>query len=58
LYASKEVIEKRALKTLKSYGNGSGHIFNLGHGILPDIDPDNLKTLVNFVKENSSQFHN
>ncbi|MCB0742502.1 MAG: uroporphyrinogen decarboxylase [Ignavibacteriales bacterium] len=57
LYGSEEVIKDRALKTMKSYGNGSGHIFNLGHGILPDVAPANLKTLVNFVKENSTQFH-
>jgi uroporphyrinogen decarboxylase len=58
LYAPEDVIKERALKTLQSYGNGSGHIFNLGHGILPDVEPENLKTLVKFVKENSYQFHN
>jgi uroporphyrinogen decarboxylase len=58
LYAPEDVIKDRALKTLKSYGNGGGHIFNLGHGILPDVEPEKLKTLVKFVKENSSQFHN
>ena len=57
LYGSEEIIKNRALRTMQSYGNGSGHIFNLGHGILPDVNPENLKTLVNFVKENSSQFH-
>lgn len=57
LYGSKEVIKERALKTMQSYGNGSGHIFNLGHGILPDVPPANAKTLVDFVKENSAQFH-
>ena len=57
LYGSEEVIRDRALKTMQSYGNGSGHIFNLGHGILPDVEPEKLKTLVNFVKENSQQFH-
>ena len=57
LYGSDEIIKDRALKTMQSYGNGSGHIFNLGHGILPDVDPEKLKTLVNYVKENSSQFH-
>jgi uroporphyrinogen decarboxylase len=57
LYGSEEVIKDRALKTMQSYGNGSGHIFNLGHGILPDISPANAKVLVDFVKENSAQFH-
>jgi uroporphyrinogen decarboxylase len=57
LYGTEEVIKERALKTMQTYGNGTGHIFNLGHGILPDISPDNAKTLVDFVKEASSQFH-
>ncbi len=57
LYGNEDIIKERALKTMKSYGNGSGHIFNLGHGILPDVPPANAKTLVDFVKENSSQFH-
>lgn len=58
LYAPKEIIEKRALNIMKSFGEGTGHIFNLGHGILPDVQPQNLKALVDFIKSNSSQFHN
>ncbi|MCB9207712.1 MAG: uroporphyrinogen decarboxylase, partial [Ignavibacteriales bacterium] len=56
LYGDVEVIKDHALKTMQSYGNGSGHIFNLGHGILPDIKPAHAKALVDFVKENSQQF--
>jgi len=57
LYAADNVIKERAHKTMQSYGNGSGHIFNLGHGILPDVPPENAKVLVDFVKENSNIFH-
>jgi uroporphyrinogen decarboxylase len=57
LYANKEKIKVEAKKILKSYGHGSRHIFNLGHGILPDIDPENVKTLVKFVKEESEKYH-
>ena len=57
LYADKEKIEKRAFKVMNSYGKGSGHIFNLGHGILPDVPPENAKALVDFVKNNSFSFH-
>ena len=57
LYANHNFIREEARKVLTSFGRGSGHIFNLGHGILPDVDPDNLKTLVNFVKEESKEFH-
>lgn len=58
LYGSKEYIYKEVKRVLKSFGNGNGHIFNLGHGILPDIDPENVKALVQFVKEESKSFHN
>lgn len=57
LYADHERIREEAVKILQSFGNGSGHIFNLGHGILPDIQPENLKALVKFVKEESAVFH-
>ncbi len=57
LYGSKEKIREEVKKVLASYGEGSGHIFNLGHGILPNIDPENAKALVQFVKEESKQFH-
>ena len=57
LYGSKEKIREEVKKVLASYGKGSGHIFNLGHGILPTIDPENAKALVQFVKEESKNFH-
>jgi uroporphyrinogen decarboxylase len=57
LYADHEKIRREARKILKSFGHGSGHIFNLGHGILPDVRPENLKALVDFVKEESVRYH-
>jgi uroporphyrinogen decarboxylase len=42
---------------LTSYGKGPGHVFNLGHGITPDIDPDNLGVLLDAVHELSPQYH-
>lgn len=57
LYASPEKIREEVKIILESYGKGSGHIFNLGHGILPDIDPEHLKALVRFVKEESKRYH-
>ncbi|MFA7488362.1 MAG: uroporphyrinogen decarboxylase family protein, partial [Lysobacteraceae bacterium] len=41
----------------QSYGHGSGHIFNLGHGITPDVQPDHLKVLVDAVHELSRPYH-
>ena len=57
LYANKDHIKKEVMQVLESFGKGNGHIFNLGHGVLPDIDPENVKALVQFVKEESIYFH-
>jgi len=57
LRESPEVIREGVAKTLASYGHGPGHVFNLGHGITPDIDPDNLGVLVDAVHELSPQYH-
>ena len=45
-----DVIEEHASNVLKQLG-GVKHIFNLGHGVLPETDPDMLKRLVDFVHE-------
>ncbi|MGI9224638.1 MAG: uroporphyrinogen decarboxylase [Woeseiaceae bacterium] len=57
LRESPDVIRQGVADTLASYGNGPGHVFNLGHGITPDIDPDNLGVLVDAVHELSPQYH-
>ncbi len=57
LYANKDYIRKETKRVLSSFGKGDGHIFNLGHGVLPDIDPENVKALVQSVKEESKFFH-
>uniref|UniRef100_UPI00307D8111 uroporphyrinogen decarboxylase family protein n=1 Tax=Ignavibacterium sp. TaxID=2651167 RepID=UPI00307D8111 len=57
LYANKDYIKKEVISVLESFGYGSGHIFNLGHGVLPDVNPENVKALVQFVKEESKVFH-
>ncbi|WKZ70248.1 MAG: uroporphyrinogen decarboxylase [Melioribacteraceae bacterium] len=57
LYSTADGIKKEASRILESFGKGSGHIFNLGHGILPDVPPANAKLLVDFVKEESKKYH-
>lgn len=57
LYGSEEKIKTEALRVMESFGKGSGHIFNLGHGILPDVNPEKLKYLVEVVKKESVRFH-
>lgn len=52
-----EVIRQGVADTLASYGTGPGHVFNLGHGITPDIDPEHLGVLVEAVHELSPQYH-
>ena len=57
LRESPEIIRQGVADTLASYGNGPGHVFNLGHGITPDINPDHLGVLVDAVHELSPQYH-
>ncbi len=52
-----DTIRRGVADTLASYGEGPGHVFNLGHGITPDIDPDNVSVLVDAVHEMSPQYH-
>ncbi|MFK2904021.1 uroporphyrinogen decarboxylase [Dyella ginsengisoli] len=49
LRASPEVIRREARAVLDSYGNHPGHVFNLGHGITPEVDPEHVKVLVDEV---------
>ena len=57
LLASPEVIRNEVRKTLESFGPGEGHVFNLGHGITPEVDPDHLAALLQAVAEVSPAFH-
>ncbi len=57
LYAAPERIRAEAATILKSYGSGSGHVFNLGHGIHQHINPDHVKVLVDSVHELSKPYH-
>ncbi|NIT60144.1 MAG: uroporphyrinogen decarboxylase [Aliifodinibius sp.] len=57
LFAPKERIRGEVMRVLEKAGHGSGHIFNLGHGILPQTPVDNAKAMVEFVKNESPKFH-
>ena len=57
LYATPEVIREKAGHILEQYGPGNGHVFNLGHGITPDVNPENAAALINAVHELSAPFH-
>ena len=57
LLANRKVIRREVSETLNSFGQGDGHVFNLGHGITPDVDPENLSALISAVWELSPGFH-
>jgi len=51
LYGSREYIERRVREILERVGGRNGHIFNLGHGILPTAPIDNVKYMIDLVHE-------
>jgi len=57
LYASPERIRAEVAAVLESFGPGSGHVFNLGHGIHPGIDPEHTGAMVAAVRELSPAYH-
>ncbi|WP_444918809.1 uroporphyrinogen decarboxylase [Microbulbifer sp. JMSA003] len=57
LYASPERIRTEVAAVLKSFGQGSGHVFNLGHGITPKVDPKHAGAMIEAVVELSAQYH-
>jgi uroporphyrinogen decarboxylase len=58
LYASAERIRREVGAVLGSYGRGSGHVFNLGHGVHQHADPDKVAAAVEAVHELSRKYHN
>ena len=57
LYAEPARIRGEVKTILDAYGKGSGHIFNLGHGITPQVDPENAGAFLTAVEELSPQYH-
>lgn len=55
LLAPWEVVERRAADVLARGAKAEGHVFNLGHGVLPGTDPDRLARLTDFVRESSAR---
>ena len=57
LYASPQAIRRSVAEILASFGNGSGHVFNLGHGIHPTIPPEHAAAMIEAVHELSRPYH-
>lgn len=54
LYSSEDSVKEHAKKILNDYNKDTGHVFNLGHGIHPAIEPEKVKALVDFVHQYSA----
>ncbi|MEE4202557.1 MAG: uroporphyrinogen decarboxylase [Halieaceae bacterium] len=57
LNASPERIREEVATILAAYGEGTGHVFNLGHGVTPGINPEHVGAMVDAVVELSPQYH-
>ncbi|EGK10997.1 uroporphyrinogen decarboxylase [Kingella kingae] len=57
LFGTPDAIKAEAARILADFGNGSGHVFNLGHGINQHAAPEHAKILVDTVHELSRQYH-
>ena len=57
LYASPERIRQEVATILAAYGKGTGHVFNLGHGIHQHVTPENAAAFVDAVHELSREYH-
>jgi len=57
LYAPAERIRQEVATILQGFGKGSGHVFNLGHGIHLDVPPENAKIFVDAVHQLSVPYH-
>jgi uroporphyrinogen decarboxylase len=50
VFAPTEVMTARAAEIIQAGRAANGHVFNLGHGVIPSTDPDQLKRLTEFVQ--------
>ncbi len=57
LYAPPERIRAEVAAVLADFGAGAGHIFNLGHGIHPQVDPEQVAVMIEAVHECSVPYH-
>jgi uroporphyrinogen decarboxylase len=51
LLAPPDQLRAETLRVLRSFGAGAGHVFNLGHGITPEVEPERVALLVKTVQE-------
>jgi uroporphyrinogen decarboxylase len=57
LLTDPETVRREAKQVLEDYGRGTGHVFNLGHGVSQFTPPENVAALVETVHEVSVRYH-
>jgi uroporphyrinogen decarboxylase len=57
LFSPADAVQRETEKVLASFGHGSGHVFNLGHGISQFTPPEAVKTLIDCVHQSSRRYH-
>ncbi|MDX8410627.1 MAG: uroporphyrinogen decarboxylase [Mariprofundaceae bacterium] len=57
LYANPARIREEVKDILARFGHGNGHVFNLGHGITPDVKPEHAIEFFKAVREESTRYH-
>ena len=57
LFGTPDRVRSEALDVLQRFGRGTGHVFNLGHGISQHTDPESVRVLVDTVRQESPAYH-
>ncbi len=57
LYATPQRIRNEVNRILSQFGSHEGHVFNLGHGVTPHVNPDHAKAFFDAVVELSPKYH-
>ena len=57
LLSTPEAVRREAEQVLAAFGSGTGHVFNLGHGVSQFTPPENVAALVDVVHEVSARYH-
>ena len=57
LLTNPDCIRQQVKQVLASFGRGNGHVFNLGHGITPDVPPEHVAAMIEAVHEYSPAYH-